>query len=339
MTRRKEMIRVLDSIADFNTYSHYSDILRKIFKNNCLKDLVSSLKNPLYAKFYDIFKDDEDEKNKDNNDLKPIEPNQKNKKKGLDLLNDNSDDIEEEKNNKENKVKLMNKNKKFNSMINIKNFNKEEYIMNPFKYKPNYNSIYKNMHGFKIVPHTTISLKTKSMENYEFKKQKLKLKDLNSDFNSDLSAFKKNSYEYKYYNSESSTFSYEKGSKNIKYKTLPDINYLPGNPEKNLKKFKLNFNHTRRFSKYLSRKNNIYNVNKKLTYLEPHEYSFSKKENKSIDFKKMIKRNSRDFINKQILFTPSVTYQSPFYYFKSFFYYINFMKNFFITPQIHLDFQ
>ena len=63
----------------------------------------------------------------------------------------------------------------------------------------------------------------------------------------------------------------------------------------------------------MPRKDNIYNVNKRLTYLEPHKYSISKKDNKTIDFKKMIKRNSIDLMNKQILFTPSFTYYNPKY--------------------------
>ena len=124
MSKRKEMIRVLDSISDFNTYSRYSNILSKLFKNNCLKDLVSSLKNPLHVDIYEIFKNDED-KNKNKNALVPINQDQnsnpKNKKKELDLLNDNGDDIEEEKNNKENKDKLLNKNLVYNVGLDNRN--------------------------------------------------------------------------------------------------------------------------------------------------------------------------------------------------------------------------
>lgn len=316
MSKRKEMIRVLDSISDFNTYSRYSNILSKLFKNNCLKDLVSSLKNPLHVDIYEIFKNDED-KNKNKNALVPINQDQnsnpKNKKKELDLLNDNGDDIEEEKNNKENKDKLLNKNKNFNSMINIQFPIKDEYELNPFKYHPNYNSIFKNIHGFKIVPHTTLSLKTKSFDNYKINKKKLKLKDINFDFNNDLSIIKKNSEEYKSYNSESTNFSIEKRLKKGKYKSLPDIKYLSRNKKIKLKGFQTIFNHTRRFSKYLSRKDNIYKVNNRLTYLEPHNYYSSKKDNKAIDFKKMIKRKSIDLMNKQNLFTPSFTYYNPKY--------------------------
>jgi len=317
MSKRKEMIRVLDSISDFNTYSKYSNILSKLFKNNSLKDLVSSLKNPIHVDLYEIFKNDEDN-NKNKKGIIPINqvqnPNSKNKKKELDLLNDNGEDIEEEKNNKENKPKkLLSKNKNFNSMINIQFPIKDEYELNPFKYHPNYNSIFKNIHGFKIVPHKTLSLKTKSFDNYKIKKKKLKLQDLNFDFNDDLSIIKKNSDEYKSYNSESTNFSFEKVLKKGKYKSLPDIKYLSRNKKIKLKNFKTIFNNTRRFSKYLPRKDNIYNVNKRLTYLEPHKYSLSKKDNKTIDFKKMIKRNSIDLMNKQILFTPSFTYYNPKY--------------------------
>ena len=314
MSKRKEMIRVLDSISDFNTYSRYNNLLSKIFKNNSLKDLVSSLKNPIHIDTNGIFKNDEKkeeiDKYKNEMNLVPIHnyKNSKNKKKELDLLNETEKDFEEEKRIREEKMKEKKKKKKKKSfsVVNI-NYLKEDdkYITNPFKYKPNYNSIYKNIHGFKMVSHKTIPLKLKKL-------QEMKINSLNLDLNSNLSIINKYSDEYKSYNSESTTISNEKGLKNWAYKTLPDIKSSTHNSKTKKIFNKFNFNNTRRFSKYISRKNNIYKVNNRLTYLEPHFYS-SKKDNKSVDFKKMIKRNPKDLMNKQILLTPSFTYYNPKY--------------------------
>ena len=310
MSKRKEMIRILDSISDFNTYSNYSILLRKIFKNKCLEDLVSSLKHPIHIETFEFFKNTEIPKKENNGmNLRPIDQNQnvKNIKKELDLLNDNGEDIEEEKRIKEEKMKSMKKKKKSFSLNNIKTTNKYNYELNPFKYHPNYNSIYKNIHGFKMVPHKTLPLKIKNS-------QKLKATNLKFDLNSNISLFKKHSDEYKSYNSESTTISYEKGLKNKIYKTLPDLKYFTQKSKVKTKiNFKFNFNHTRRFSKYLSRNNNIYQANNILTYIEPHNYTRSKKDNKSIDFKKMIKRKSKDLLNKQLLLNPSFTYYNPKY--------------------------
>ena len=44
MSKINEMIQLLDSISSFNTYSKYSNLLNKIFKNNSIKGYVSSLK-------------------------------------------------------------------------------------------------------------------------------------------------------------------------------------------------------------------------------------------------------------------------------------------------------
>jgi len=309
MSKRKEMIKLLDSISDFKTYSKYSCLLRIIFKNNCLEDLLSSLKNPKHIDVYDIFKNDVITEKKKG--LVPInkEPTPKKGKKELDLLHDTGEDIEEEKNKNEKITKY----RGFNSMVNLRNLNKENVGLNPFKYEPNYNSIYKNVHSFKIVLHTS---KAKNIKTPKIKNRNLNIKILNSDFNNDSSFNKKNQNKYKTLYSESSKFNSEKGQKNYNYqlfKTLSEISLQAKKSKKRLKNIKFNFNHTRRFSKYTSRKANIYNMNKQLTYIEPNKYPSSKKDYKSIDFKKMVKRNSKDLLNKQLLFNPASSYYSPKY--------------------------
>ena len=58
---------------------------------------------------------------------------------------------------------------------------------------------------------------------------------------------------------------------------------------------------------------NIYNVNKRLTYLEPHHYSSQDKNNKALDFNKMEYRNSNNWINCERLTNPSFYYYNPKY--------------------------
>jgi len=123
---------------------------------------------------------------------------------------------------------------------------------------------------------------------------------------------KKNINENKSCKNDSSIYSYEKKLKPTQYKTLPDLNYQT-KKSKFKTESKFDFNNTRRFSKYSSRKNNIYKVNNKLTYIESFRYSFINKNNKSIDFKKMAKRNSNILIHKQILKNPSIYNYHPKY--------------------------
>ena len=198
-------------------------------------------------------------------------------------------------------------------MSNLKPLNKESFVLNPFKYEPNYNSIYKNTRGFKIVSHTT---KNKNIGINSIKKQNFRVKFLNLNFDNDLSFNRKKEKKFKTIYNESSEINSEKVQKKYKYnlfKTLSEIKPSIKKSKIKLKDLKFNFNHTRRFSKYISRKSNIYNMNKKLTYIEPTKYPSSEKDNKSIDFKKMIKRNSKDFLNKQFLFNPSFSYYNPKY--------------------------
>jgi hypothetical protein len=302
MSKKKEMIDVFDSISNFNTYSKYSILLSKIFKKKCLKDYISSLKNNINPENCEIFKDNDNlsKINIKENEEEIFNPFIRNtiKKKELDLLHD-EESFENEKNKKE---KSNFKNKEFKFMTSIKHMNKAKDMVDPFKYTPNYHSIEKNIHGFKMVLPKNFSLKIK----------KLQINDLNLESNFYYN--KKHSEEYKSYNSDSTRFSYDKGFKSTNYKTLPDLKIYScsNNGYKTINKF--NNIHIRRFSKYISRKLNIYKVNNKLTYLEPNKYSFiNLKKNKSLDFKKMSKRNSKDLTFKHLLKNPPFCYYNPKY--------------------------
>lgn len=303
MSKRKEMIHIFDSIANFNYLSKYSSTLSKLFQKNCLKDYVSSLKNPIHVETYEIFKNNDEEKNEHKKlTLLSLTKNQK-KKKEINLLND--DGVIEVKED------IKKKNKQIKTIKSVKNFSKTIDILDPFKYNPNYNSIFKNVHSFRIVEHKTLSLKNKNSQNLNLIKKNMKIKKLNLD-NDLILNNKKHLEEYKSCNSDSSILNNKNKLKNKLYKTLPVINNETSK-SKNKTNSKFDFNNTRRFSKYSSRKSNIYKVNNRLTYLEPFKYSLNDKNNKSVDFKKMIKRNSKLLMNNQILKNPSIYYYKPKY--------------------------
>ena len=293
MSRRKEMMHIFETITNINFLSKYSNSLSKLLYKNCLKDYVSSLKDQSNGKI------------KKNSTLLSLD-NISKKKKELNLLTD--DGTDDEKNNlekKEKQIKIIKKNKNFSKTIDI---------LDPFKYHPNYNSIFKNIHSFKIVEHKTLSLKNKNDEIHKMKMHKIKIKNLNLDIdNNDLILNNKhNLEEFKSCKSDSSLSISKKKLKSNLYKTLPDLN----KQTKNFKiktESKFDFNNIRRFSKYSPRKINIYKVNNKLTYIEPYRYSFINRNNKSIDFKKMAKRNSNILIHKQILKNPSIYNYHPKY--------------------------
>ena len=50
MSRRKEMMHIFETITNINFLSKYSNSLSKLLYKNCLKDYVSSLKDPSNGK-------------------------------------------------------------------------------------------------------------------------------------------------------------------------------------------------------------------------------------------------------------------------------------------------
>ena len=189
------------------------------------------------------------------------------------------------------------------------NFRQE---LDPFKYNPNYNSIYKNVPSFKmIIPKSKLLFKKHaksqafltSVNNKKSKNLKININD-----------------ESKNKNNSSKNDSLNSSDNNIKsrnYKTLPELNSSHNKiKNKNIKMHKNKYNHNNhafRFSKYIPRKMNIYNVNKRLTYLEPYHYSTSDKISKALDFNKMENRDSNKWFNLDSITNPSFYYYTPKY--------------------------
>ena len=321
MSKKKDMIKLLDSISKFNTYSKYSNSLKKLFKNKTLKDYIKTLKNPMHIDSFQFITDFDKrtQKIEEEDEFNLLPKGYLKKGKQLDLLNEESIPIQEE--NKE-----ITKNNFFkNSCIkSLTNFNlsmiklKHSRELDPFKYNPNYNSIYKSIPTFKIIsPNKKVIKKNAKSELFltgiiaknriqNLKNLKINIINENS-FNNNRNKSKKNIM-------IKSTS--DNNIKRINYRTLPHLKSFPfpfNNKIKKKRRNKFDNNHAFRFSKYMPRKINIYNVNKRLTYLEPNKYSFSNKNNKAIDFKKMESRDSNRWIYFERLITPSIYYYSPKY--------------------------
>ena len=316
--KRKEMIQLLDSISKFNTISKYSNSLKKIFKNKTLKDYIKTLRNPIHFESFKFITDFEKrtkkEEEEDEYNLLPKGYLKKGKKE-INLLHDENAPEPEVK-------KDINKDTLYeNSAKSMTNFNltimKQHYHeLDPFKYNPNYNSIYKNVPSFKIIlpKKKTIKKNSKSqcfLTGISDKKIK-NIKKLNIKIHND-NALNENDKKNRIYYLNNSL---ENNIKNINYKNLPILR-SPINKNKNNKKIKnknkFKNNHAFRFSKYMPRKINIYKVNNRLTYLEQNINSFSDKNNNAIDFNKMETRDSNKWVNLVRLSNPSIYYYSPRY--------------------------
>lgn len=313
MSKRKDIIQLFDSISKFNTYSKYSNSLKKIFRNKSLKDYIKSLKNPVIFDNFQFISDfDKRTKKEEEDDPFNLLPKGYLKKgKELDLLHEESTPIEEKKEDKKNALK-----NNIKTMINFNNFSlaKQTQELDPFKYNPNYNSIYKNIHSFKIV-----LPKSKSKPLISKKaKSEISLKGITNLKYDNIKKFNSKIKGNRIINSENEkNDGLQNNIKTRNYKTLPILNsdsFKIRNKNKKRLKIKYDNNHAFRFSKYIPRKMNIYKVNNnRLTYLEPNFYSPSIKNNKAIDFNKMEYRNSNRWVNLAALTNPSFYYYNPNY--------------------------
>jgi hypothetical protein len=312
MSKRKDIIDLFDSISKFNTYSKYSNSLKKIFKNKSLKDYIKSLKNPIHIDSFQFITDfDKRTKKEEEDDPFNLLPKGYLKKgRELDLLH-------EESNPEENKDDTKNvlKNNITKTAMNFNNISliKQNQELDPFKYNPNYNSIYKNIHSFKIIlPKSKPIIKKNS-------KSEILLKGIKNSKNNIIKNIKKFKIKIKESNINSDNEKNNNSQNNIKsrnFKTLPVLNsdsFKAKNKNKKKGKIKYDNNHAFRFSKYIPRKINIYKVNNRLTYLEPNFNIPSNKNNKAIDFNKMENRNSNRWVNLAALTNPSFYYYNPNY--------------------------
>ena len=322
-----EMINSLDSISSFNSYSKNGILFEQVIKYRSLKTLVNKLKHPIKLtkmSFLEKFKS-----------KYPYDSTTS----GIpdEYFSDTIYKIGKEDEN-ENKELIIPENKSSNNKYvkrdyNFKKMNNNDYINNdPFKYHPNYNSIYKN------VPSTKFFLSNKK---YLVAKNKVKIhknllllnKNLNEQNKSKASLIKEtNSHDSE--ESKNDSLSKKKINEkeiltNIKYfsnrnnsKFLPNIKHRnrlkiiknslsEGNLNVNIANENKQ-NYTPKFSKYFKRNFNIKQSNNILSY-QNLENSISTKSIKAIDFKKMKPHSLKYLLNTNIIKNPSICYYEPNY--------------------------
>ena len=314
MINTPQIIKMLDSISNFNIYSKYGNYLKKIFRHSSVESMIKNLKSPIRIDHAQFIKDFGD-KQKDEVNF-PFNYLTKNGNEELDLFNEsfgpeeNDDKKDESKNNS-----VKNNLKKYPLLSPI---NKKQYQLNPFKYNPNYKAIYKNTPSFKILADKEYIkikklkknklLKSLSDNNVNNKKPIKKLKiSINNSNNNNSNEINENN-ENNENNDNNDNSSTTQQNKKI-FLTTPIRNNKNSNENKN--------NHALRFSKYIPRNLNVKNkYNDKLTYLEPADYSvknIQKKWKNIINFKKMQTRNWKNFVNFDSMFFPSINTYNPKY--------------------------
>lgn len=295
-TNRK-IIRILDTIPKFDTYSQYSTSLEKVFQENSFKNLLKHLREQKKPKIYSYF-NVEEKKTETKNIFQTYGIENKREESNYNLL---KDDLDMNKSNKinENEDYLVKK-ERWNIPI-IKSKRRYNPELDPFRYNPNYNSIYKN----------TPSVRITKPFNETIPVNKIKYKN-------------KNKFSLK--TQDTSPFLTELGNKsmidtytvqNKKTKNY-DLNNFDNKLLDNIKKYKKTkneendrSNHSIRFDKYVDRKIMKTEINPNVSYL--NQYDYQKARNNSIDFSKMHSRDDYMFLNPNKQKAPSIGYYNPNY--------------------------
>ena len=321
----KKIVKMFESISQFDTFSKYNSSLERIFKNRSFKDFLHTLKNP--TKLKSDFNDNKKGEGKffsDNIDFDDELINE--------MKSNENEDFFSEKNDLKNKKK----DKSLKEIKKEKIIKKKIIIENPdpFKYHPNYNAIYKYVPTVKFTePTNYISpLKKKEKEfkseSIEKKKTKPKIKipkikesilitslpienNQNSlENNNSTNITTNNNNESKSLNNKNDSIN---NSENQINKSKSQIKIISNN--NNLLPPILKSNHALKFSQYTWRKNNIISKQlDKLTYLEPINYL--ENIDRILDFNKMSSRSEKNLINNpSTLDNPPICYYKPNYNF------------------------
>ena len=315
MRGRERIIKMFDSILRFDTFSKYNMALDKKFKYYSLKNLVNSLKNRPEIEVKDKVKEQLMriiEKQKIGNETMI----NSNKKSFLPrgIQENNTNIFDKNFSPKQKQIPIKKKTNYFSHEHVLR-----EKILDPYKYNPNYTSIYKNIPSvkFRKPKKKSLNIYNKKIHNRE-----------NKVFLTDIFAKTQNNYKEKIINNlKLNTSSNLNFKKNTHFNSMSDsINdsklhqqndeNSSGSEKKSKKKknfFRFNRNnHALRFSKYLSRKDKKIDVNDKVSYIDPYNYLIEKN-NKALDFSKMKERSWKDMINLNTVYNPSMSHYRPKY--------------------------
>ena len=332
---KNEIIKSFDSISSSNSYSKNGFFFEKILQYRSLKTLIKRLKHPIKltkSSFLEVFRSKYPYASITSDIQDEYFSNNK-----YSIKNDKKDEM----NNLSSQENSKNNNISINKKIILNQRKRIDYIISdPFKYSPNYNSIYKNIPSVKFFSPYKEFLIAKNKKNKINEKNKLNmnvlfnnLKEHNNKHKFMNNKNKKNTHliknpyiinEIKTNDKNQILTSINNNSQSIKNNYLPFLN--PDYKIKTIKNsksegnFKINLdlidnknNHVLRFSKYVYRKDYLkINNNNVLSYINPIK-SFSQKNIKTIDFKRMKPHSLKGLLNMNILKNPSICYYRPKY--------------------------
>ena len=230
-------------------------------------------------------------KNDDENDLNFYPKGYLSKGKELDLFHDEYIPVEENKSKDKEKERSISKhtllrNKSEKSFTYYNSILKRNEGLDPFKYNPNYNSIYKNTPSVRITKPLNETIPVNKIK-YKKNLNKISLKTYDaSPFLTEIG-------------NKSMTTSYSLQNKKNKNYDLSDFDNKLLNNIKNYRKLKKEendrSNHSIRFDKYVDRKIMKTEINPNVSYL--NQYDYQKARNNSLDFSKMHSRDDYMFLN------------------------------------------
>ena len=284
----RRIIQMLDTIPKFEIYSQYSSSLEKVFQDNSFKHLLKNLREQKKPKIYSYF-NVEAKKPDTNNIFQAYGINNKKEESKANLFTEDEENepkINERDNTKKEtwKIPIIKTKRKYNPELD------------PFRYNPNYNSIFKNT--------PCVRIKRPFNETIPVNKYKIKnniKKQIESPFLTEIGD--KAMF--------SSLSNRNKKTKNFELKNIEDIKKINNKLKLKTEENEDRNNHSLRFDKYVDRRIVRQDVNPNVSYIEPYDYQ--KVKNNSIDFSKMHSRYDSLFLNSNNLKGPTIGYYNPNY--------------------------
>jgi hypothetical protein len=284
-------------MSKYKTYSKYNDILEKKFKGYSLKSLVKTHRNPsqfVQVKFLEAF-------------IKkhPYDSDQ--------IIDINSI------NNKTKNFLNSFKKKKTKKIVIDSWGRKSSYTKlyepqpDPFRYHPNYNSIFKNVPCCRIAPLKVQIVKPKNKSKPNNNNKKTKKTHFSQTVKKGKNRF---ILDHKIFGELLMDNNNKENNKTLEVKDSDRVSKTLPAVKKHKKHSRNDFdknNHAFKFINYMPRKDFIPERNDIISYIEPHDYSNIDKKT-VIDFGKMENRDKKSvLINYPSLSVPSASYYNPKY--------------------------
>ena len=300
MSKDYKLLRILNPIGNFPTFSKYNESLEKLFKKRSLKTLLYSLNNPI--QFNSNYIEERLSKKEFERKTSKKDKNKKN------LLEYNGEDsTEKKKKKKSKKISVEPWSIPEKSRVVIYTYKDLDF----YKYNPNYNSIYKNVPSFSFTKASKKrfifdkEIKDKCHTDRKIINERNVKGNINKDFHLITSLTNKSSHEVnkenKSYDKNKHTFRFSK------YSPRKTMEYKVNNRVTNLKTINsfIHMNRTIDFNKMAKRNKNNFIMtstlkNPSICYYNPR-YEYLETKPKKIEFNPEGFKENLKFIKKKKL--------------------------------------